>query len=222
MARSIRLLALALVVSAGLAAALPPPGAGSNAAARPLTPLEAGPAIEPAEESVIAVTAQPAATTAVAGLLAGRPQDSTRGTLDTAAAAAAAAFVWPVAGPVVVVRRFDLPDKPWLAGHRGVDLTASPGTKVLAPAEGQIRFNGWIVDRHVVVIEHGELASTLEPVISDLAVGARLIQGQAVGEVPSGEAWHCPNCLHWGVRRGDQYIDPALLVEPRPRAVLWR
>ncbi|MDR2453563.1 MAG: peptidoglycan DD-metalloendopeptidase family protein [Bifidobacteriaceae bacterium] len=136
--------------------------------------------------------------------------------------AAAVRFDWPLAPPVEIVRAFDLPAQPWLAGHRGVDLRAPAGAAVLAPAAGAVSFNGWIVDRHVLVIRHGELASTLEPVLSDLAVGAVVARGEAVGAVAAGEAWHCQDCLHWGVRRQEQYLDPTLLVNPQPRAVLWR
>jgi murein DD-endopeptidase MepM/ murein hydrolase activator NlpD len=132
-----------------------------------------------------------------------------------------AQFVWPVADPVEIVRAFDLPDAPWLAGHRGVDLRAPEGTLVMAPADGTVTYNGWIVDRHVLVIRHGELSSTLEPVASDLQVGATVARGEQVGATAQTEAAHCPDCLHWGVRRGEEYLDPALLVEPRPRAVLY-
>jgi len=40
-----------------------------------------------------------------------------------------AGYGWPIDGPVVV-RRFDPPPAPWLAGHRGVDLGAAPGGAV--------------------------------------------------------------------------------------------
>jgi murein DD-endopeptidase MepM/ murein hydrolase activator NlpD len=123
---------------------------------------------------------------------------------------------------VRIARPFDLPAEPWLAGHRGVDLDAAGSGPVLAPAAGVVSFNGWIVDRHVLVIRHGDLASTLEPVLSDLAVGTPLERGQPVGALAAAEATHCPGCLHWGVRRGDQYLDPTHLVSPRPRAVLRR
>jgi murein DD-endopeptidase MepM/ murein hydrolase activator NlpD len=131
-------------------------------------------------------------------------------------------FQWPVPDPALIVRPFDLPEQPWLAGHRGVDLHAPAGSAVLSPADGTVAFNAWIVDRHVLVIRHGDLASTLEPVVSDLAPGEPVRQAAVVGSVARGEAWHCEECLHWGVRQGDQYLDPALLVNPRPRAVLWR
>jgi murein DD-endopeptidase MepM/ murein hydrolase activator NlpD len=135
---------------------------------------------------------------------------------------AAGQFRWPLTDPVEIVRPFDLPAQPWLSGHRGADLMAVAGTRVLAPAAGTVTFNGWIVDRHVLVIRHGELASTLEPVLSDLATGDQVGQADPVGAVAPDEAWHCTDCLHWGVRRGDHYLDPALLVNPQPRAVLRR
>ena len=182
---------------------------------------------------MIGTTRLAAVTLALAGaLVATQPSatlDDTRAPATLAPAASraeteleAGTFDWPLAEPVGVVRPFDLPAQPWLAGHRGVDLLGAVGSAVLAPAAGSVSFNGWIVDRHVLVIRHGELASTLEPVLSDLAVGDWVTRGASVGILAAGEAWHCPDCLHWGVRRGEQYLDPTLLVEPRPRAVLWR
>jgi murein DD-endopeptidase MepM/ murein hydrolase activator NlpD len=123
---------------------------------------------------------------------------------------------------VEIVRPFDLPAEPWLAGHRGVDLRSGAGPEVIAPGAGTVTFNGWIVDRHVLVIRHGELASTLEPVLSDLETGTQVTSGQPIGQIAADDASHCADCLHWGVRRGETYLDPTLLVQPRPRAVLWR
>jgi murein DD-endopeptidase MepM/ murein hydrolase activator NlpD len=156
------------------------------------------------------------------GVAAGLPAAETGTPAQPAGQVAAADFGWPLAEPVEVVRPFEAPAERWLAGHRGVDLRAPAGAEVLAPAGGWVSFNGWIVDRHVLVIRHGELASTLEPVLSELAVGDPVGPGGSVGTVAAGEAWHCENCLHWGVRLGDVYLDPASLVDPRPRAVLRR
>jgi len=131
-------------------------------------------------------------------------------------------FGWPLPEPLVVARVFDGPAQQWLAGHRGVDLVGPVAAPVLAPAAGTVSFNGWIVDRHVVVIDHGALRSTLEPVLSDLPVGAALLRGQVDGRLATEEVAHCPSCLHWGVRQGQDYLDPTRLVGAHPRAVLWQ
>ncbi|RIY19575.1 peptidase M23, partial [Gardnerella vaginalis] len=41
-------------------------------------------------------------------------------------------MVWPVKN-VNIIKDFDAPAKPWLAGHRGVDLRAEEGTELYAP-----------------------------------------------------------------------------------------
>ena len=130
-------------------------------------------------------------------------------------------FRWPVPEPAVVVRPFVGPAQKWSPGHRGVDLFAPPGTAVLAPADGVVTFVGFVVDRHLIVITHGELRSTLEPITTTLTLGTQVTQGQVVGIV-SDEPAHAPDVVHWGVRRGDVYLDPALLVHPAPRAVLLK
>ncbi len=49
--------------------------------------------------------------------------------LPAAAAAAGtaprAAWEWPLSPKPAVLRAFDPPDKPWMSGHRGVDLEAT-------------------------------------------------------------------------------------------------
>ncbi|MDP5228230.1 MULTISPECIES: M23 family metallopeptidase [Arthrobacter] len=117
-----------------------------------------------------------------------------------------------------VVRPFDPPDKPWLAGHRGVDLDAgTQGSEVLAPADGVVSFRGVVVDRPVITIDHGGgIKSSFEPVESDLAVGARVRRGQPIGTLLDG---HCAprSCVHWGVRRDGEYTDPLrFLTDLRP------
>lgn len=128
---------------------------------------------------------------------------------------------WPLAGDIVVLRPFDGPPQNWLPGHRGVDLAASEGRSVLAPQDGVVSFRGQVVDRQVLVIDHGHgFKSSFEPVSSDLAVGQRVAARELIAEVSTGA--HCSlRCVHWGVRLHGQYIDPALLIEDlRPSVLL--
>jgi murein DD-endopeptidase MepM/ murein hydrolase activator NlpD len=100
-------------------------------------------------------------------------------------------------------------------------LAGGPGTPVVAPASGVVTFAGVVVDRHVTVIDHGGLRSTLEPVRSDVPVGTPIGAGHLVGTVTD-EPTHAPTTFHWGVRHGETYLDPTLLVCPSPRAVLLK
>ncbi|MFH5880556.1 M23 family metallopeptidase [Arthrobacter sp. NA-172] len=131
-------------------------------------------------------------------------------------------WVWPLAPRPAVVRVFDPPDKPWLSGHRGVDLQAADdGVPVTAPADGTVSFVGVVVDRPVIVIDHGGgLRSSFEPVNSELEVGTAVTKGQAIGAV---EAGHClaSACVHWGLRRGEDYVNPlAFVTGLRPSVLL--
>ncbi len=141
-------------------------------------------------------------------------------------------WAWPLSPKPEVVHKFDPPDKPWLSGHRGVDLgiahDAGPGTtaqEVTAPADGVVTFAGVVVDRPVLTIDQGDgLRSSFEPVDSDLRPGDKVTKGQVIGSVPDGHvgSGHCADaCLHWGVRRGEDYINPLTLVEDlRPSILL--
>ncbi len=127
---------------------------------------------------------------------------------------------WPLDGPLQVVRAFSPPPRPWLAGHRGVDLLAAAGSPVRSPISGRVEFVGTVVDRGVVVIRSGGIRVTLEPVRATLAVGDAVRVAQPVGLLEAGPS-HCAPaaCLHWGLRVGGTYHDPLLLVQ-RYRAVL--
>ncbi len=118
---------------------------------------------------------------------------------------------WPLDGTPTVEEGFDPPDEPWGAGHRGVDLGARPGQRVLAPADGTVVFVGRVGGKPVVVIDHGGMRSTFEPVEASVRVGQRVRQGEVVGRV--GHEAHCRDrCLHWGLKRGKTYLDPLVLI----------
>ncbi|MGX5715650.1 peptidoglycan DD-metalloendopeptidase family protein [Arthrobacter sp. MAHUQ-56] len=135
---------------------------------------------------------------------------------------AAPSWRWPLAPRPPVLRAFDPPPKPWLSGHRGVDLgAAGDRAQVMSPAAGTVSFAGVVVDRPVITIDHGGgLRSSFEPVDTVLAVGAVVAAGQVIGTALPG---HCPpaECVHWGVRDGEEYVNPLqFVVDLRPSVLL--
>ena len=131
---------------------------------------------------------------------------------------------WPVTGAPVVTRSFAPPPSPYAAGHRGVDLAAEPGRPVVAAGAGVVAFAGTVAGRPVVSVDHpGGLRTTYEPVTPSVAAGQAVALGTPLGELAAGHAG-CPveACLHWGLRRGETYLDPlALLRPPRVRLLPW-
>ncbi|WP_435061101.1 M23 family metallopeptidase [Amycolatopsis thermoflava] len=124
-------------------------------------------------------------------------------------------FGWPLSPKPVVVRPFQAPSGPYGPGHRGVDLAAAPGQQVLAAGPGVVVFAGLVAGRPVVSIDHdGGLRTTYEPVAPSVPVGTQVWRGQPVGVVEAGHPG-CPveACLHWGVRRGEEYLNPLPLVQ---------
>nr|WP_232072491.1 M23 family metallopeptidase [Phytohabitans flavus] len=126
----------------------------------------------------------------------------------------AGSFRWPLDGPPRVVRRFDPPPRPWLAGHRGVDLAAWPGAPIRAAGAGTVHFAGLVAGRGVVSVTHPNgLRTTYEPVEPAVRAGQAVAPGDQVGALAAGHAG-CPvaACLHWGLRRGEEYLDPLALL----------
>ena len=117
-------------------------------------------------------------------------------------------------GPTVL-RPFEPPPHRWDAGHRGVDLAGYLGDPVRAAGAGVVLYAGRLVDRGVVVIGHGLLRTSYEPVEATLPVGASVTLGEQVGTLDPG---HCASgpCLHWGLLTGHghgaTYYDPLLLL----------
>ncbi|WP_427133028.1 M23 family metallopeptidase [Pseudarthrobacter sp. S9] len=139
-----------------------------------------------------------------------------------AAVPPAAAWSWPLDPRPAVLRAFDPPAKPWLSGHRGVDLRAAyDGAPVTSPASGTVSFVGVVADRPVITVDHGNgLRSSFEPVESSLAPGAAVAEGGVLGRSVPGHCGTVP-CVHWGVRRGEEYLNPlAFVTDLRPSILL--
>jgi MYXO-CTERM domain-containing protein len=138
------------------------------------------------------------------------------------ATGAAAAPVWqPPLRPVIVTRAFEPPPTPYAAGHRGVDLAGRPGEPVLAAAGGDVSYAGRLAGRGVVVVVHGALRTTYEPVQASVRRGAHVAGGEQIGTLAAGHAG-CPvaACLHWGLLRGDAYLDPMAVLSSPPIRLL--
>lgn len=126
---------------------------------------------------------------------------------------------WPLTGRPPVLRGWEPPAGPYGPGHRGVDLAARPGARVLAAADGRVSFAGRVAGRGVVAVEVAgsgspPLRTTYEPVRALVEEGASTRAGQPVGVLEEGP-FHCAGgCLHWGLRRGDAYLDPLSLLPP--------
>lgn len=122
------------------------------------------------------------------------------------ASAAEPTGMLPVEG--TMVGSFDPPEVRWGSGHRGVDIAAEPGAAVVAPVAGVISFAGQVAGRPVVVVSHSETRTTLEPVVATLPVGTAVRVGQQVGVLQAGHECAAEACLHWGLKRGQEYLNP--------------
>ena len=115
--------------------------------------------------------------------------------------------VIPVAGKVL--RRFQMGESDWSPGHRGVDLAGIEGQQVVSPESGVVSWVGRINGVPMMSIQHPDgTRSTFQPVTTSLATGAVVFAGQPVAILVTGHCDGSDVCLHWGVRRGETYLDP--------------
>jgi hypothetical protein len=168
----------------------------------------------------------PSATTRDDGIFQGMklillPLTAAAFTLVTSTPASAAQADWPLQPTPEVVRGFELPAKPWLAGHRGVDLAGTPGQPVHAATAGTITYAGPLAGRSVITVSTGPRRTTYEPVVPAVSVGTTVTPGTVIGHL-SAAGSHCTPapCLHWGLVAGRLYLNPLTLVPDRPIRLL--
>lgn len=127
----------------------------------------------------------------------------------------------PLGEPLRIVTAYSLPNGPYRAGHRGIDLPAVAGEPVLAPATGTVSFAGTVVNRPVISIRvDARTVVSLEPVASELREGDAVVRGEPIGTVDAGG--HCGvDCLHLGVRIDGAYANPLRFLRPRPVLLPW-
>lgn len=131
-----------------------------------------------------------------------------------------ARWAWPVSPPHSLMRNFEAPPSEFAAGHRGIDISAEVGSIVVAPEAGVATFAGWVVDRAVLSIGHGDgVRSSYEPVDALVSEGSPVVRGQQMAKVASSR--HCERpCLHVGVRKNGRYFSPLAFLNDMRRAVL--
>ncbi|MEV7386790.1 MULTISPECIES: M23 family metallopeptidase [unclassified Streptomyces] len=124
---------------------------------------------------------------------------------------------WPVGVRPAVLRGWEPPATVYGPGHRGVDVAASAGEPVRAVAAGRVSYAGRVAGRGVVSVALAgtDLRTTYEPVTATVRKGDEVAAGEVVGTVEPGGA-HCGGraCVHWGLLRGDAYVNPLLLLPP--------
>lgn len=201
------LVATALLLTSGPTAAQVIPGSGGGAVPRSAVVLE-GPWGSGDRDSPPASAGSAAP---VPGAAVSRPGSAAR------------LGGWPLRPEPEVVSGFAPPPVAWAAGHRGVDLLGRPGQQVRAARPGTVAFAGRIAGRGVVVVSHGDTRTTYEPVTASVARGDDVAQGAVLGRLELLGS-HCLPlaCLHWGLLRGETYLDPLTLVGRGPvRLLPW-
>ena len=125
-------------------------------------------------------------------------------------------FGWPLQPVPTVSRPFQPPSRPYGPGHRGADLVGTEGQEVLSAGAGVVVYAAPLADRGVVSVDHADgLRTTYEPVAAGVRAGQIVARGEVLGTLTAGhEGCPAPACLHWGLRRGREYLDPLLLVRP--------
>ncbi len=146
------------------------------------------------DRSIVLHRAPLAVLVVVAVLFAGPPP----------AGAGRACLAPPVPGRVAVP--FRAPDCPWCPGQRGLEYANRPGVAVRAAGPGTVVFAGPVAGAVWVTVDHGgDLRTSYGPLRRVLVRrGATVAAGTVIASAAA--------ALHFGVRIGGRYVDPATLL----------
>ena len=105
-------------------------------------------------------------------------------------------------------------------GRQGARMAlAVTGMGGLAMIAGMLIL-GRIAGLGIVTVDHGRVRTTYQPVAAVVSRGEQVREGQVIGRLLLAGS-HCAPvaCLHWGLIRGDAYLDPLTLVGAVPQPV---
>lgn len=127
-------------------------------------------------------------------------------------------FIWPVKGRISGFfgrqRIYAGEPGPY---HSGIDVAASTGTPLLAPADGVVVLarTGFSLEGGIIIVDHGAGLNSAFIHLSKLAVkeGQAVKQGQHIGNVGSSGRATGPH-MHWSLKWGEARIDPLLMTGP--------
>lgn len=137
----------------------------------------------------------------------GRPPAEDAGGIETSVH-----YIPPVEAPVT--DPFRPPAGPYGPGNRGIEYATTPGTDVVAAADGVVTFAGAVAGSLFVTVRHADGIRTTVSYVGSALVTA----GQTVVQVEviaiAGPVTHV------SARRGEEYLDPSLLWGGPPRVFL--
>lgn len=126
-------------------------------------------------------------------------------------------FIWPLPSSHTITSGFGgrtAPTKGASSYHKGIDISASVGDKVIAAASGEVVISEYSYSAgNYIMINHGSGMFTIYMHLSKrLAdVGDEVNQGQQIGKAGSTGYSTGPH-LHFGVRKNGEYVNPTNFV----------
>lgn len=126
-------------------------------------------------------------------------------------------LMWPCPSSNRITSYFGKRSKPTKGAstdHKGIDIGASIGDKVIAAASGEVVVSTYSYSAgNYIMISHGSGVYTIYMHLSKKSVseGDEVVKGQKIGEVGSTGYSTGPH-LHFGVRKNGTYVNPLTYV----------
>lgn len=128
-------------------------------------------------------------------------------------------FIWPCPSSSRITSAFggrESPTEGASTNHKGIDISASTGSNILAAADGTVTISTYSYSAgNYIMVNHGGGVSTVYMHCSQLlvSVGDTVKQGQVIAKVGSTGYSTGPH-LHFGVRLNGTYVNPTKYVSP--------